>query len=159
MEKKMLDESREAVLKEIKEGFPQTRTMDVRGEMLNSWPHRSICEVLREIYWATEDEAVQEKAVEAMMMAKRVVNKLIEYHAEWNAGHTEYMKYELISPEDQDRIIKEREEIQAARDEKSEELRARMRLLKDEQIKKKQKGTARRERNRKARERKLRGEE
>jgi hypothetical protein len=46
---------------------------------------RTICEVLRELYWCTEDETVREKAMEASGMAKRMDAKLREYKEAWDA--------------------------------------------------------------------------
>lgn len=42
---------------------------------------RTICEVLREIYWHTEDPVIREKVTEAEVMAKKMSAKLHE-----NAG-------------------------------------------------------------------------
>lgn len=40
---------------------------------------RTVCEVLREIYWYTSDEIVREKVKEAMGMAKRMDARLRQY--------------------------------------------------------------------------------
>lgn len=45
---------------------------------------RTVCEVLREIYWHTQDPVVREKALEAIGMAKRMDSKLREYKADWD---------------------------------------------------------------------------
>jgi len=46
---------------------------------------RTICEVLREIYWWTTDPVVREKVEEATRMAKRMDKKLHEYKYAWDA--------------------------------------------------------------------------
>lgn len=53
---------------------------------------RTICEVIREIYWATEDKQIREKAVEAIRMAKRMNNRLREYKRSWDNGEWEENK-------------------------------------------------------------------
>ena len=53
------------------------------------WKFRSICEVLREIYWETEDPTIREKVKEAMTMAKKMGGKLIEYKGDYY-GQMEY---------------------------------------------------------------------
>lgn len=45
---------------------------------------RTICEVLREIYWETKDETIREKAMEATKMAKRMDAKLRQYKGHWD---------------------------------------------------------------------------
>jgi len=45
---------------------------------------RTVCEVLREIYWHTDDLVVKEKALEAIDMAKRMDIRLREYKADWD---------------------------------------------------------------------------
>jgi len=44
---------------------------------------RTVCEVLREIYWGTEDVVIREKVQEAIGMAKRMDAKLRIYKADW----------------------------------------------------------------------------
>ncbi|KKL66198.1 hypothetical protein LCGC14_2147380 [marine sediment metagenome] len=152
-----LKDSREDVEKEIHDlkdeepkplkDSPKEKKLDVRRTMVASWPHRSICEVLREIYWATEDEEIRKKAVDATVLAKRIMNKLIEYHGEakWHAGHTDYMGYVRISQEDQDRILKEREAKQAKEDLKKAAWRRQMQHDKNEQKKRLRKRIAARD--------------
>ncbi len=66
------------------------------------WRFRSICEVLREIYWETEDPVIREKVREASLMAKKMGKKLIDYKFDYYKG----MKYEAI--EDPESIVAER---------------------------------------------------
>ena len=40
---------------------------------------RTICEVLREIFWQTEDHSIRDKVMEATTMAKKMDKKLREY--------------------------------------------------------------------------------
>ncbi|MCI0558386.1 MAG: hypothetical protein MN733_07810 [Nitrososphaera sp.] len=47
---------------------------------------RTICEVLREIYWATNDQEIRNKVVEATTMAKKMDKKLHEYKYGWDEG-------------------------------------------------------------------------
>lgn len=47
---------------------------------------RTICEVLREIYEATSLERVRALADEAIVMAKKMDEKLREYRTDWNVG-------------------------------------------------------------------------
>lgn len=53
---------------------------------------RTICEVLREIYWCTEDENVRKKAEEASGMAKRMDAKLREYKEAWDADEWDFVE-------------------------------------------------------------------
>lgn len=73
---------------------------------------RTICEVLREIYWATEDEVVREKAIEAEAMAKRMDAKLREYKKNWDRQGREECEWEMVENP---------EEIEAERRKKYEE--------------------------------------
>ena len=57
------------------------------------WKFRSICEVLREIYWETEDQVIREKVKEAMFMAKKMGGKLIEY----KGNYYDQMEYDAIA--------------------------------------------------------------
>lgn len=52
---------------------------------VTSYPFRTLCEVLREIYWHTEDAVVREKVREATIMAKKMDAKLREYKEDWDA--------------------------------------------------------------------------
>lgn len=49
------------------------------GKLSRSWPNRTICEVLRECYWSTEDETLRLKIVEAMEMGIKMSDKLRAY--------------------------------------------------------------------------------
>lgn len=59
---------------------------EVHGELFDDlvrvWGQRTICEVLREIYWSTKDESIREKVKEAMVMAKKMDIRLTEYYNE-----------------------------------------------------------------------------
>ena len=55
---------------------------------------RTICEVLREIYWHTNDEVVREKIKEATLMAKKMDKKLHEYKYNWDEGMWEPLENE-----------------------------------------------------------------
>lgn len=66
------------------------------------WKFRSICEVLREIYWATEDPVIREKVTEASKMAKKMGQKLLEYKFDYYEG----MEYDAIK--DPESIVAER---------------------------------------------------
>lgn len=46
-------------------------------------PNNSICQVLREIYFSTEDAGVKLKCREATAMAKSMTKKLTEYKENW----------------------------------------------------------------------------
>jgi len=50
---------------------------------------RTICEVLREIYWYTTDETIREKIKDAMQMAKKMDAKLRSYKSEWDKNEWE----------------------------------------------------------------------
>ena len=53
-------------------------------------PRRTICEVLREIFLSTgATPEIQEKSMEATVMAKKMNAKLIEYKADWDVGFFE----------------------------------------------------------------------
>lgn len=57
---------------------------ELTADMAKSYDMRTICEVLREIYWLTEDPEIREKLLEATVMAKKMDRKLIEYyHKKW----------------------------------------------------------------------------
>ncbi len=51
---------------------------------VTSYPFRTVCEVLREIYWHTDDPVVREKILEATIMAKKMDAKLREYKEDWD---------------------------------------------------------------------------
>ncbi len=75
-----------------------------KKNMIHQSAFRSICEVLREIYWGTEDEDTRLKAIEASMMAKKMARKLIEYNFDIGPG----MEYEELSEEDRANIAADR---------------------------------------------------
>jgi hypothetical protein len=81
-----------------------TKDRAFKKNMMHQSAFRSICEVLREIYWETEDEVVRLKAIEASMMAKKMARKLIEYNFDIGPG----MEYEELSDEDKEQISAER---------------------------------------------------
>lgn len=59
---------------------------------------RTICEVHREIFDATEDPNIRELVLEAFVMGKKMDAKLREYKADWDAGF-----YEVNADRRQDR--------------------------------------------------------
>ena len=71
---------------------------------VTSYPFRTVCEVLREIYWHTDDEVVREKIREATIMAKKMDAKLREYKEDWDAQN---MWEEIDNP---DEIAKQRQQ-------------------------------------------------
>ena len=75
-----------------------------KKNMIHESAFRSICEVLREIYWETDNPEVRIKAVEASMMAKKMARKLVEYNFDIGPG----MNYEELSLEDREDISAER---------------------------------------------------
>ena len=75
-----------------------------KKNMMHESAFRSICEVLREIYWETEDESIRLKAIEASRMAKKMARKLVEYNFDIGPG----MEYEDLSVEDRESISAER---------------------------------------------------
>lgn len=56
---------------------------DLYEDLIRVYAQRTICEVLREIYWGVEDELIREKSIEAMVMVKRIVAKLRWYQIEY----------------------------------------------------------------------------
>lgn len=50
---------------------------------------RTICEVHREIYDATEDQRIRDLVIDAFIMAKKMDAKLKEYKQDWDAGFYE----------------------------------------------------------------------
>jgi len=49
-------------------------------DLIRVYSIRTICEVLREIYWSISDGEVRTKVIEALIMAKKMNNRLIEYY-------------------------------------------------------------------------------
>jgi hypothetical protein len=66
------------------------------------WQFRSICEVLREIYWETEDPVIRKKVVEATAMAKKMGMKLVDNKFDYY----DTMEYDAI--EDPESVVAER---------------------------------------------------
>lgn len=62
---------------------------ELYDDLVREWSMRTICEVLREIYWSTRDETIRDKVKEAMVMAKSMDRKLTEY---FNEAHTDSEK-------------------------------------------------------------------
>jgi len=56
-----------------------------KKNFVTSYPFRTVCEVLREIYWHTDDEVIRRKVQEATVMAKKMDAKLREYKEDWDA--------------------------------------------------------------------------
>lgn len=56
------------------------------ADLIRVYPIRTICEVLREIYWSTKDIEIRERVKEAMIMAKKMDIRLTEY---WNIANPE----------------------------------------------------------------------
>jgi hypothetical protein len=75
-----------------------------KKNMMHKSAFRSVCEVLREIYWQTDDPDIRLKAIEASMMAKKMARKLIEYNFDLGPG----MEYDELSDEDKESISAER---------------------------------------------------
>lgn len=55
-----------------------------KKNFVTSYPFRTVCEVLREIYWYTDDETIRKKVQEATVMAKKMDAKLREYKEDWD---------------------------------------------------------------------------
>ncbi len=85
-------------------------TQYIRKHFATANHMRTICEILREIYWATKDEAVREKVVEAEAMAKRMDAKLHEYKYGWDEDF-----YEEITQEEA--LIRAKQRLQQYEDE------------------------------------------
>lgn len=49
-------------------------------------PNNSICEILRNIYWKTDDPEIKLKCRIATTMAKRMTRKLSEYKKGWESN-------------------------------------------------------------------------
>jgi len=64
---------------------------------------RTVCEVLREIYWHTEDSVVKDKCLEAERMAKKMDAKLREYKADWDKDLPKIENPEEIAKERRDK--------------------------------------------------------
>ena len=60
-------------------------TSSFEKNFVTSYSMRTVCEVLREIYWHTTDPIVREKVLEATIMAKKMDSKLREYKEDWDA--------------------------------------------------------------------------
>lgn len=74
-------------------GIEDEAREELTAGMANSYDMRTICEVLREIYWLTEDPEIREKLLEATIMAKKMDRKLIEnYHRKWYRKEEFYEK-------------------------------------------------------------------
>ncbi len=72
--------------------------------IVKSCEMRTICEVLREIYWYTGDLVVREKVLEATSMAKKMDGKLRKYKKHWD-------KQDMWEPnEDAEGKLKQRQE-------------------------------------------------
>jgi hypothetical protein len=52
----------------------------------NTSVFRNICEVHREIFHATNDEAIRELVIDAYIMGKKMHEKLVSYKADWDRG-------------------------------------------------------------------------
>lgn len=81
-----------------------------KKNMIHKSQFRTICEVLREIHWGTDDPDIRLKAIEASMMAKAMSRKLIEYNfdVEYNFNINIEMEYEELTDEQRETISAER---------------------------------------------------
>jgi hypothetical protein len=59
---------------------------------------RTICEVHREIYDATDDQRIRDLVIDAFIMGKKMDDKLKSYKQDWDAGF-----YELNNDRAEDR--------------------------------------------------------
>lgn len=75
-----------------------------KKNMMSVPPVRSVCEVLREIYWSTDDPKIRDKCVTASKMAKAMARKLLSYKFHVSSE----MGYEELSEEDRTIISEER---------------------------------------------------
>ena len=57
---------------------------NIEKNFVTSYRFRTVCEVLREIYWHTDDEVIREKVKEATVMFKKMDAKLREYKEDWD---------------------------------------------------------------------------
>ncbi len=78
--------------------------------MVTSYHMRTICEVLREIYWCTDDEVVRTKILEASSMAKRMDAKLREYKVDWDKTEWKQTK----RPEEKAKERRKKYEVECA---------------------------------------------
>lgn len=67
-----------------------------KSRMTSATHFRTICEVLREIYWQSDDTVVKEKCMEATVMAKKMDAKLREYKDDWDADMWEPVDDEKV---------------------------------------------------------------
>lgn len=51
-------------------------------DLVRVYSTRTICEVLREIYWLSTDKEIREKVKEAIVMAKKMDKRLGKYYLE-----------------------------------------------------------------------------
>jgi len=71
-------------------------------------PKRTICEVLREIYWYTTDPEIREKVLEASGMAKRMDKRLHEYKYGWDEDEWEITdNYEEVARKRREQYARE----------------------------------------------------
>ena len=56
---------------------------ELLSSMGGSYDIRTICEVLREIFWETESQSIKDKVLEATWMAKKMDAKLRSNHQKW----------------------------------------------------------------------------
>lgn len=54
------------------------------GFMEREYPRNTVCQVLRETYWMTENPQVRMNIRISVAMCKAMVRKLREYNAEWD---------------------------------------------------------------------------
>lgn len=104
---------------------------EIHGELYEDlvrvYAIRTICEVLREIYWGIEDQDVKLKVKEAIVLAKKMNNRLIYYWEKANPGKPKSEVHEGIfqlNPfSDQVRKEKERLRLEQALKEANEDNR------------------------------------
>jgi hypothetical protein len=70
-------------------------TRYIKRHFATSSEFRTVCEVLREIYWATEDEELRTKVIEAERMTKRMDAKLREHNDDWDVDEWEKIDSEV----------------------------------------------------------------
>ena len=66
---------------------------------------RTVCEVLREIYWSTEDPVIRDKTVEATIMAKKMDQRLRQYKEGWDKDEWESLDEDEIKRRQEQRAI------------------------------------------------------
>lgn len=83
-------------------------------EMIHASPRNTICEILRDIYWATDDKDIRLKARVATAIVKAMDKRLRQYKENWMDNFYEYnlnfkTKYREMSEklESESRIILE----------------------------------------------------